>query len=127
MTVQVKGSIPANVLPFDADLQIDEGQYRRHLDWLAQAEVGGITTNGHAAQVSVLSREEWERALAIALETVGHWVPLVTGIYAESPRRPPTSLGRPSVRVPPALSERERGDLRRSLMEAGSLQPAQVA
>jgi len=84
MTVQLKGSIPANMLPFDADLQIDEGQYRRHLDWLARAGVGGITTNGHAAEVSVLSREEWKRALTIALETVAGRVPVVTSIYAES-------------------------------------------
>jgi dihydrodipicolinate synthase/N-acetylneuraminate lyase len=32
----------------------------------------------------VLSREEWRRAPAIALETVAGRVPVVTGIYAES-------------------------------------------
>jgi 4-hydroxy-tetrahydrodipicolinate synthase len=84
MTVWLKGSIPANVLPFDAELRIDEAQYRRHLEWLVRAGVGGVTTNGHAGEVSVLSREEWRRALAIALETVAGRVPVLTGVYAES-------------------------------------------
>ena len=53
MTVQLKGSIPAKILRFDADVQIDEVQYRRHLDWLTRAGVGGTTTNGHAAEVSL--------------------------------------------------------------------------
>lgn len=84
MTLQLKGSIPANVLPFDADLEIDEIQYRRHLAWLVDAGVDGITVNGHAAEVSSLSREEWGRALRIAVETIDGRVPVIAGIYAES-------------------------------------------
>lgn len=84
MALQLKGSIPANILPFDADLRIDERQYRRHLGWLLNAGIGGITVNGHAAEVSALNREEWGRALRIAVETVGGRVPVITGIYAET-------------------------------------------
>lgn len=86
MALELRGSIPANILPFTADLEIDEVQYRRHLQWLRDAGIGGITTNGHAAEVSVLSRAEWQRALAIATEVIGGKVPVVTGIYAESHR-----------------------------------------
>ena len=44
---------------------------RKHLRWLADTEgVTGIVANGHAAEVSSLSREERKRSLALALEEV---------------------------------------------------------
>jgi len=53
------GVIPANILPFKADLSIDESAYRRHLSWLANSRgVTAIVVNGHAAEVSSLSRQE---------------------------------------------------------------------
>ncbi len=79
------GIIPANLLPFNADFSIDEKNYRRHLSWLANTEgVTGIVCNGHAAEVSSLTREERRNALAIALDEVGDKVPLITSIYTES-------------------------------------------
>jgi len=67
--LRFSGIMPANILPFTADLEIDEPAYRRHLRWLADAPgVTGIVANGHAAEVSSLTREERKRALAIALE-----------------------------------------------------------
>ena len=78
------GVIPANLLPFKADLSIDETAYRRHLSWLANTKgVTGITVNGHAAEVSSLSRDERRHALAIALDEVAGKVPLIAGIYAD--------------------------------------------
>ncbi|TAM88670.1 dihydrodipicolinate synthase family protein [bacterium] len=85
--LHLRGAIPANIMPFRADFSIDEPEYRRHLDWLASAPgVGGITCNGHAAEVSVLTRKERRWAAAVAVETVSHRVPVVAGIYAESYR-----------------------------------------
>ncbi|MBI3029503.1 MAG: dihydrodipicolinate synthase family protein [Candidatus Rokubacteria bacterium] len=82
--MRFKGVIPANLLPFRADLSIDEAAYRRHLSWLANTKgVTGITVNGHAAEVSSLSREERRHALAIALDEVAGKVPLISGIYAD--------------------------------------------
>lgn len=82
--MRFQGVIPANILPFKADLSIDEAAYRRHLSWLANTKgVTGITVNGHAAEVSSLSREERLRALAIAADEVGGKVPLIAGIYAD--------------------------------------------
>ncbi|MBI2494436.1 MAG: dihydrodipicolinate synthase family protein, partial [Candidatus Rokubacteria bacterium] len=78
------GVMPANILPFKADLSIDEPAYRRHLRWLAdQRGVTGIVANGHAAEVSSLSREERRRALAIALDEVAGACPVVAGVYAD--------------------------------------------
>jgi 4-hydroxy-tetrahydrodipicolinate synthase len=78
------GIMPANILPFRADLSIDETAYRRHLRWLADTPgVTGIVANGHAAEVASLSRDERKRALAIALEEVAGACPIVAGVYTD--------------------------------------------
>src|ERR1044071_4885645 len=82
--VTFSGVMPANILPFKADLSIDEPAYRAHLRWLADTRgVTGIVANGHAGEVSSLSREERKRALAIALHEVGGSVPVIAGVYAD--------------------------------------------
>jgi 4-hydroxy-tetrahydrodipicolinate synthase len=79
------GVIPANLLPFTPDYDIDEVNYRRHLRWLADVPgVTAITVNGHAAEVSSLRRDERRRALAIALDEVGSELPLIAGIYTDN-------------------------------------------
>jgi 4-hydroxy-tetrahydrodipicolinate synthase len=84
-SLKFSGVIPANILPFNADYSIDDTDYRRHLRWLADVPgVTGITVNGHAAEVSSLSREERRRALAMALSEVGSRLPLIAGIYTDS-------------------------------------------
>ena len=78
------GIMPANILPFTADLAIDEAAYRKHLRWLADTPgVTGIVVNGHAAEVASLSREERRRALAIALDEVAGACPIVAGVYTD--------------------------------------------
>lgn len=84
-TLKFSGVIPANLLPFKEDYSIHEKDYRRHLTWLADvAGVTGIVLNGHAAEVSSLTREERRLALAIALDEVGSRLPLIAGIYTDS-------------------------------------------
>lgn len=83
--LRFSGIIPANVLPFNSDCSIDETDYRGHLRWLAGVRgVTGMTVNGHAAEVSSLSREERRRALAIAVDEVGPRLPVIAGIYTDS-------------------------------------------
>jgi 4-hydroxy-tetrahydrodipicolinate synthase len=82
--LRFSGVLPANLLPFKADLTIDEAAYRAHLRWLADTPgVTGLVVNGHAAEVSSLSREERKRALAIALDEVGGSTPLIAGVYTD--------------------------------------------
>jgi 4-hydroxy-tetrahydrodipicolinate synthase len=76
--------MPANILPFKADLSIDEPAYRRHLRWLADTRgVTGIVANGHASEVSSLSREERKRSLAIALDEIAGQCPVIAGVYSD--------------------------------------------
>ena len=82
--LRFSGVMPANILPFSADLSIDEPAYRRHIRWLADTRgVTGIVANGHAAEVASLTREERKRALAIALDEVAGACPVVAGVYSD--------------------------------------------
>jgi 4-hydroxy-tetrahydrodipicolinate synthase len=82
--LKFSGIHPANLLPFNADLSIDERAYRAHLRWLADTRgVNGIVVNGHAAEVASLSREERKWALAVALDAVAGACPVISGIYSD--------------------------------------------
>jgi len=88
------GIMPANILPFRADLAIDEPAYRKHLRWLADTPgVTGIVANGHAAEVASLSREERRRALGeqedVRVDAVGRRL-----AEAQDAQRHPRVLGR---------------------------------
>jgi 4-hydroxy-tetrahydrodipicolinate synthase len=79
-----RGVIPANLLPFRADLSIDEPAYRAHLRDLADVPgITAITTNAHASEVASLSREEQRRIIALALDEVGRRLPIVAGVYCD--------------------------------------------
>ncbi len=82
--LRFEGVMPANLLPFRADLSVDEPAYRRHLRWLVDTRgVTGLVANGHAAEVASLDREERKHALAIALDEVGGKVPVIAGVYTD--------------------------------------------
>jgi 4-hydroxy-tetrahydrodipicolinate synthase len=84
MTLRFSGVMPANLLPFTADLSIDEAAYRRHLRWLVDTPgVTGIVANGHASEVSSLTRDERRRSLAIALDEIAGACPVVAGVYSD--------------------------------------------
>ena len=82
--LRFRGCMPANLLPFTADLALDETAYRQHLRWLADAPGGpGSVATAHAAEVASLTRDERKRTLAIALDEVAGKVPVVTGVYSD--------------------------------------------
>jgi 4-hydroxy-tetrahydrodipicolinate synthase len=84
LPLRFSGIMPANILPFRADLSIDEPAYRRHIRWLRDTRgVTGIVANGHAAEVASLMREERKRALAIALDEVAGACPVIAGVYSD--------------------------------------------
>jgi 4-hydroxy-tetrahydrodipicolinate synthase len=84
LPLRFSGVMPANVLPFRADLSIDEPAYRRHIRWLCDTPgVTGIVANGHASEVSSLTREERKRALAVALDEVAGACPVIAGVYSD--------------------------------------------
>jgi 4-hydroxy-tetrahydrodipicolinate synthase len=83
--MDLRGVIPANVLPLREDLTVDEDAYRKHL--LDLAEVPGVvavTCNGHAAEVTSLTRDERRTTIELATRSIGDKVPVIAGIHAEN-------------------------------------------
>jgi 4-hydroxy-tetrahydrodipicolinate synthase len=84
----LRGVIPANLMAFDADLKIDEQNYRRHIRYLIDTPgVTGLTTNAHASEVATLTFEEQQRVLDTTLNEVAGAVPVVCGVYEDGTRK----------------------------------------
>lgn len=82
---QPSGVIPACLMPFKADLAIDEQAYRSHLRDLVSVDgVTAVTANGHAAEVHALTVDEQRRVAAITAEVLGGRAKTVVGIYTNS-------------------------------------------
>ncbi|MCW2567654.1 MAG: dihydrodipicolinate synthase [Mycobacterium sp.] len=82
--MRLSGVIPAHLLPFTADLQIDEPNLRRHLRALLDVEgINGMTTVAHASEVATLTTDEQRRVLDIVIDEVGGRVPVVSGVYQD--------------------------------------------
>lgn len=78
------GVIPACLLPFTADLAVDEAGYRRHLNDVASVDgITAITMNAHASEVATCTIEEQERVMAVTMEEVGGRLPVVHGVYSD--------------------------------------------
>lgn len=85
MSYEPKGVIPACLMPFNADMSINEPAYRSHLqDILSVDGITGITINGHAAEVHALTIDEQQRAVSVTKEVLGDKVATIVGICTES-------------------------------------------
>ena len=83
-----QGVIPATLLAFDDDFEIDEAASRRHLRDVAAVEgLSAITVNGHASEVHACDFEEQRRILEFSLDEVGDALPLINGVYADGSRQ----------------------------------------
>ena len=79
-----KGVIPAVILPFKADLSIDEASYRKHLrDVVATPGLSAITVNAHSTEAASCTLDEQKRVMAITQDEVGARIPIVHGVYAD--------------------------------------------
>lgn len=78
------GVIPAVILPFFDDFEIDETSFRSHLrDVVAVKGLSAITINAHSTEVGSCTFDEQRRVLEITQEEIGDKLPIVNGIYAE--------------------------------------------
>ena len=83
--LELKGVIPAIILPLNPDYSIDEQGFRRHIRRVSGVKgVTGIVCNAHASEVTLLTREERKRVLQIVCEEVNGKVPVIAGVYGES-------------------------------------------
>ena len=82
--IELEGVIPATLLVFDTDFQINELASRKHIkDCAATNGISAVTVNGHSSEIHACNFEEQKRILNFSLEEVGDRVPIINGVYAD--------------------------------------------
>src|ERR1700693_2059159 len=77
----------AALLPFDQHMKVDEGAYRRFLQYFIKNEKfvragGGLCINPEAGEIFYLTRQEKRRVLEIAMEEAHGKLPIIAGTWA---------------------------------------------
>ena len=81
---KLEGVIPATLLAFDKDFQINEKASRKHIKECALTDgISAITVNGHSSEIHACNFEEQKRILNFSLEEVGDFIPVINGVYAD--------------------------------------------
>ncbi|MDC0444869.1 dihydrodipicolinate synthase family protein [Alphaproteobacteria bacterium] len=84
MEFKAEGVIPATLVAFETDFEIDIAASRKHLCDVANvAGLSAITVNGHASEIHAFSFADQQQLLAESLDEVGDALPLVNGVYAD--------------------------------------------
>ena len=82
--IKLEGVIPATLLAFDKNFEIDEQSSRKHLKNCALTEgISAVTINGHSSEIHACNFEEQKRILDFSLDEVGDIVPIINGVYAD--------------------------------------------
>ena len=80
----LEGVIPATLLAFNEDFEINEKESRKHIKECAKTNgISAITVNGHSSEIHACNFEEQKRILNFTLEEVGDIVPVINGVYAD--------------------------------------------
>jgi len=78
------GVIPAVLLPFFENFDIDEASFRSHLRDVGSVKgLSAVTVNAHSTEVGSCTFDEQRRVLEITQEELGDKLPIVNGVYAE--------------------------------------------
>ena len=81
---KLEGVIPATLLAFDKDFQINEKASRKHIKECALTDgISAITVNGHSSEIHACNFEEQKRILSFSLEEIGDFKPVINGVYAD--------------------------------------------
>ena len=82
--IKLNGVIPATLLAFNNDFEIDEKSSRKHiLDCALTNGISAITVNGHSSEIHACSFDEQKRILNFSLDEVGDITHVINGIYAD--------------------------------------------
>ncbi|MFJ2619240.1 5-dehydro-4-deoxyglucarate dehydratase [Glutamicibacter sp. NPDC087344] len=71
------GLLSFPVTAFDANLQVDEAAYRKHLDWQSSFDVAGLFAAGGTGEGFSLTTEESKNVVRMAVEEAGDRVPVL--------------------------------------------------
>jgi 4-hydroxy-tetrahydrodipicolinate synthase len=81
--IDLRGIIPATVLPMSADAEIDEPALRKYIRWIAAQGIKAVAVNVDTGEGPHLWHEEKLRVLRICGEELrGRNIPVVAGLGA---------------------------------------------
>ena len=82
--IKLEGVIPATLIAFNEDFEIDEKESRKHIKQCAKTNgISAVTVNGHSSEIHSCNFEEQKRILNFTLDEVGDLVPVINGIYSD--------------------------------------------
>ncbi len=82
-TLDLKGIIPATILPMTAKREIDEGELRRYIRWIAGQGIRAVAVNVDTGEGPHLWHEERLRVIRVYKEELaGKEIPIVAGLGA---------------------------------------------
>ena len=79
MTPLLKGIFTPNIVPLDANGEIDEAELRRYVDWLIEKGVDGLYPNGSTGEFTRFTPEERRRIVSIICNQAAGRVPILAG------------------------------------------------
>jgi dihydrodipicolinate synthase/N-acetylneuraminate lyase len=79
MAEKLQGIFTPNLVPYDSQGDINEGEFRRYIDWLIARGVHGLYPNGSTGEFTRFTPEERKRILAIVADQVRGRVPILAG------------------------------------------------
>jgi 4-hydroxy-tetrahydrodipicolinate synthase len=77
--MKIQGIYTPNVVPFNSDHSINEGELRRYVSWLIEKGVTGLYPNGSTGEFIRLSFEQRMRVVEIISEEARGRVPILAG------------------------------------------------
>ncbi len=83
MTLDLRGLIPATVLPMTEDARIDEPTLRRYMQHVVAAGPKALAINADTGESPHLWPHERRRVLEIVIDEVGDRVPVIAGLGAQ--------------------------------------------
>ncbi len=75
----IRGIYTPNLVPFQEDGRINEGELRRMVNWLIEKGVSGLYPNGSTGEFIRLSFEERKRVIRIVVDETRGRVPILAG------------------------------------------------
>ena len=81
----IRGILTPNIVPFNADHTINEGELRRLTSWLIEKGVSGLYPNGSTGEFIRLSFEERVRVVRIMEEENHSRLPVLAGAAEPNP------------------------------------------
>src|SRR5438093_9473623 len=78
-TSRLQGIFTPNIVPLDAQGEINEPELRRYTDWLIDRGVHGLYPNGSTGEFTRFTPEERRRIIKVVCEQAGGRVPVLAG------------------------------------------------